>query len=190
MKTSLAVVLAIVGLMILGIVGGYNSQIVKDEACNKAQANLESAYQRRFDLIPNLVKTVKAYAEHEKATLEAVTLARQNVQNIKLENSVEGIEKFEQAQSQMSSALSRLMVVVEKYPDLKANQNFLDLQHQLEGTENRINVARIEFNDSVSNLNSSVKSFFGRMISVFTGVKTRESFKSQAGAEKAPEVAF
>src|SRR5512140_3915422 len=149
-------------VLLLGLNGcGYNTMQANEEAVKAAWGDVEAAYQRRNDLIPNLVEVVKAYAKHERETLTAVTEARAKVGSIQASKNIlddpKAFSQFQQAQGAMSSALSRLMVVVEKYPDLKANQNFLDLQHQLEGTENRINVARTRFNKAVEVFNTSIR---------------------------------
>ena len=164
-----------------------------DEAVIKHWADVETDYQRRLDLIPNLVSTVKGYAEHEKSTLTAVIEARAKATSINISannlNSA-SMQQFQQAQAGLSSALSKLMVVVEKYPDLKANQNFLELQAQLEGTENRIAVARKRFNESIETYNGYIRSFPHVVLSRLFGFDRRDGFHSEAGAEKAPEVKF
>ncbi|HEY3276740.1 MAG TPA: LemA family protein [Syntrophorhabdaceae bacterium] len=174
---------------------GYNVMQANEEAVKAAWGNVEAAYQRRADLIPNLVEVVKAYAKHEKETLQAVTEARARVGSIQVSKDMlddpKAVAQFQQAQGAMSSALSRLMVVVEKYPDLKANQNFRDLQHQLEGTENRINVARVRYNEAVQQFNVSIRTFPNSLTnSMLLHLKPKESFKAEAGAEKAPRVKF
>jgi LemA protein len=194
MKKSLFLVL--LTLMLSGLYGcGYNTMQANEEAVKAAWGDVEASYQRRNDLIPNLVEVVKGYAKHEKETLEAVTEARAKVGTIQASkdilNDPKALTQFQEAQGAMSSALSRLMVVVEKYPDLKANQNFLDLQHQLEGTENRINVARTRFNKSVETFNVSIRIFPNSLTnSLLLHLKPREAFKAEAGAEKAPKVEF
>jgi LemA protein len=160
-----------------------------------AWADVEATYQRRADLIPNLVETVKAYASHEKDTLLAVTAARASVGKTQINAKDLGdpaaMQKFQQAQGALSGALSKLLVVVERYPDLKANQNFLDLQHQLEGTENRISVARQRYNKSVQTFNSSIRTFPNNLTNNFLlNLERKEPFKAEAGAEKAPKVKF
>lgn len=174
---------------------GYNKIVTNEEMVNAAFGDMQASYQRRMDLIPNLVSTVKAYAEHEKETLQAVTEARSKASSIQatpeLVNDPQAFQQFQQAQSQMSSALSRLMVVVEKYPDLKANQNFMDLQHQLEGTENRINVARVRYNEAVRVFNTSIKIFPQNLTNNFLlNYQPKQMFTAQEGAEIAPEVNF
>jgi LemA protein len=194
MKKTLFLVLLLV--MLSGLSGcGYNTMQANEEAVKAAWGDVEASYQRRNDLIPNLVEVVKGYAKHEKETLQAVTEARAKVGTIQASkdilNDPKALTQFQQAQGAMSSALSRLMVVVEKYPDLKANQNFMDLQHQLEGTENRINVARTRFNKSVETFNTSIRIFPNSLTnSMMLHLKPREAFKAEAGAEKAPKVEF
>jgi LemA protein len=187
----MAVILAVMGLSGCG----YNAMQVNEEAVKSAWGDVEASYQRRNDLIPNLVEVVKAYAKHEKETLQAVTEARAKVGSIQVTKDMVGDPKamaqFQAAQGQMSSALSRLMVVVERYPDLKANQNFMDLQHQLEGTENRINVARTRYNKAVQEFNVSIRIFPNSLTnSMLLHLTPKEPFKAEAGAEKAPQVKF
>jgi LemA protein len=174
---------------------GYNIMQANEEAVKAAWGDVEASYQRRNDLIPNLVEVVKAYAKHERETLTAVTEARAKVGSIQMSKGMiddpKAFSQFQQAQTAMSSALSRLMLVVERYPDLKANQNFQDLQHQLEGTENRINVARARYNKTVETFNTSIRIFPNSMTnSLLLHLKLKEPFKAEAGAEKAPQVKF
>jgi len=174
---------------------GYNTMQANEEAVIAAWGNVESSYQRRADLIPNLVEVVKGYAKHEADTLQAVTEARAKVGSMQVSkdvlNNPESLNKFQQAQGQLSSALSRLMVVVEKYPDLKANQNFMDLQKQLEGTENRINVARERYNKSVQIFNTSIRTFPNSLTnSMLLHLQRKEPFKAEEGAKVAPKVKF
>ena len=186
----------IFSLMIVTVSGcGYNTMQANEEAVKAAWGDVEASYQRRTDLVPNLVEVVKGYAKHEKDTLTAVTEARAKVGSIQMSkdmiNNPDAFAQFQQAQGAMSSALSRLMVVVERYPDLKANQNFQDLQNQLEGTENRINVARVRYNKSVETFNTSIRVFPNSMTnSMLLHLKLKEPFKAEAGAEKAPQVKF
>jgi LemA protein len=166
-----------------------------EEAVKAAWGDVEATYQRRNDLIPNLVEVVKGYAKHERETLTAVTEARAKVGTIQMSKDIledpQAFAKFQSAQGEMSSALSKLMVVVEQYPDLKANQNFQDLQHQLEGTENRINVARTRYNKAVEVFNSSIRIFPNSLTnSLLLHLKLKEPFKAEPGAEKAPQVKF
>jgi len=183
-------------LIILSISGcGYNTMQANEEAVKAAWGDVEASYQRRNDLIPNLVEVVKAYAKHERETLTAVTEARAKVGTIQMSKNIlddpKVFAQFQEAQSAMSSALSRLMVVVEKYPDLKANQNFQDLQHQLEGTENRINVARVRYNKSVETFNTSIRVLPNSITnSLLLHLKLKEPFKAEPGTEKAPKVQF
>ncbi|KAF0145218.1 MAG: LemA protein [Nitrospirae bacterium] len=190
------IALVILGLMLLTVSGcGYNTMQANEESVKAAWGDVEASYQRRNDLIPNLVETVKAYAKHEKETLTAVTEARAKVGSIQMSKDMldnpAAFAQFQQAQGAMSSALSRLMLVVEKYPDLKANQNFQDLQHQLEGTENRINVARVRYNKAIETYNTSIRIFPNNLTnSMLLHLKLKEPFKAEAGAEKAPQVKF
>ncbi len=182
--------------MLLSFYGcGYNIMQANEEAVKAAWGDVEASYQRRNDLIPNLVEVVKAYAKHERETLTAVTEARAKVGSIQMSKSMlddpKAFTQFQEAQGAMSSALSRLMVVVERYPDLKANQNFQDLQHQLEGTENRINVARTRYNKAVETFNTSIRVFPNNITnSILLHLKLKEPFKAAAGTEKAPQVKF
>ena len=183
-------------LIVLTINGcGYNTLQMKEEAVSKAWADIESNLQRRADLIPNLVETVKGYAGHEKETLNQVTEARSKASSIQLSAADLGnpaaMKQLQDAQGSLSSALSRLMVVVEKYPDLKANQNFLNLQSQLEGTENRINVARQRYNQAVEDFNASIRVFPASLTnSLLLHLQKKEYFKAEAEAQKAPKVKF
>ncbi|MCX5803985.1 MAG: LemA family protein [Proteobacteria bacterium] len=182
--------------MVFGVSGcGYNTMQRNEEVVKAAWGDVEATYQRRNDLIPNLVEVVKAYAKHERETLQAVTEARAKVGSIQVSkdiiNDPRAIAQFQEAQGAMSSALSRLMVVVERYPDLKANQNFKDLQHQLEGTENRINVARTRYNKAVQEFNTSIRIFPNNLTNMLLlHLTSKEAFKAEAGAEKAPQVKF
>jgi LemA protein len=190
------IIFAVFSLMLVGLSGcGYNTMQANEEAVKAAWGDVESTYQRRTDLIPNLVEVVKGYAKHEKETLMAVTEARAKVGAVQMSkdmvNDPKSFAQFQEAQAGMSSALSRLMVVVERYPDLKANQNFQDLQHQLEGTENRINVARERYNKTVEIFNTSIRIFPNSLTnSLLLHLKLKEPFKAEAGAEKAPQVKF
>jgi len=174
---------------------GYNTIQANEEAVFAAWGDVEATYQRRADLIPNLVEVVKGYAKHEADTLMAVTEARSKVGSLQVSkemlNDPATFAKFQQAQGELSSALSRLMVVVERYPDLKANQNFMDLQNQLEGTENRINVARVRYNKAVETFNVSIRTFPNSMTnSLLLHLKRKEPFKADEGAKTAPKVKF
>ena len=174
---------------------GYNVMQANEEGVFAAWGDVEAAYQRRADLIPNLVEVVKGYAKHEADTLKAVTEARAKVGSLQVSKEMLGnpgaFAKFQQAQGELSGALSRLMVVVERYPDLKANQNFLDLQNQLEGTENRINVARVRYNNAVKVFNTSIRTLPNSMTnSLLLHLSRKEPFKAEEGAKVAPKVKF
>jgi LemA protein len=193
MKIRIVLVALIVSIVPLLSGCGYNAMQANEEAVKAAWGDVESAYQRRADLIPNLVTVVKAYAKHERETLTAVTEARAKVGQVKLSSSTiedpQALAQFQQAQGALSSSLSRLMVVVEKYPDLKANQNFMDLQGQLEGTENRINVARSRYNKAVETFNTSIRIFPNNLTnSMLLHLKLKESFRAEEGSQKAPKV--
>jgi LemA protein len=192
-KVFLCIAIVAVVMSLTGC--GYNTMQMNEEAVKAAWGDVEASYQRRNDLVPNLVEVVKGYAKHEKETLQAVTEARAKVGSIQVTKDMVGDPKamaqFQAAQGQMSGALSRLMVVVEKYHDLKANQNFMDLQHQLEGTENRINVARVRYNKAVQEFNVSIRIFPNSLTnSMLLHLTPKEPFKAEAGAEKAPQVKF
>lgn len=196
MKKSwiIIIVLVVVGFLIYGwFKGGYNSMVTLGESVDKQWADVENVYQRRADLIPNLVATVKGYADHEKETLEGVINARAKATSTTInagDLSAQNIAAFQKAQDGLSSALSKLMVVVERYPDLKANQNFLELQAQLEGTENRISVERRKFNESARNYNTYIKLFPKNMLANMFGFEKKPYFEAQEGAETAPKVEF
>jgi LemA protein len=192
MNKGLIAVLAIVGTILLGsywYVSTGNSLIALDEGVSSSWSQVENVYQRRADLIPNLVNTVKGYAKHEAEVLETVTQARASVGQIKV-NSPEDLKKFDQAQTGLSSALSRLMVVAEKYPELKADKSFLELQSQLEGTENRITIERQRFNETARAFNTAIRQFPASIVAGNKGFKERAYFAAKAGAENAPEVKF
>jgi LemA protein len=194
----LVVLVAVVAVVGLAVAGGYNNLVALDQAVQAQWAQVENVYQRRADLVPNLVETVKGAAAFEKDTFTAVTEARSRVGQVaeaglrNVASDPGAFAKFQQAQDGLSSALSRLMVVVEKYPDLKATQNFRDLQAQLEGTENRITVERMRFNETAQAFNTRRQSFPTVLIAGFFGDRFREKayFKAQAGAETAPKVKF
>ena len=186
-------------ILVLAVIGsslsscGYNSMVEKQETVVKTWANVETQYQRRADLIPNLVNTVKGYAEHEKSTLTAVVEARAKATSVNIDPTnmtAADIKNFDAAQSGLAGALSKLMVVVEKYPDLKANQNFLQLQAQLEGTENRISVARKNYNDVVGDYNMYIKKFPKNFIAGWFDFEPKPYFESKAGSDVAPTVEF
>lgn len=187
-------VIVILGFVIYGWVkNSYNSMVTLDEGVSAQWAQVENVYQRRADLIPNLVNTVKGYADFEKSTLTEVIEARAKATSVNVDASQltpETFAAFQQAQDGLSSALSRLMVVVERYPELKANQNFLELQAQLEGTENRIAVERKKFNETTRQYNTFIKSFPKNIFAGIFSFTEKPYFKSTPGAEKAPEVQF
>ena len=174
---------------------GYNALQVKEEAVFKAWGDIESSLQRRADLIPNLVETVKGYAKHERETLEAVISARARATSVQISpkdlSDPAAMQQVQEAQGGLSSALARLMVVAEQYPDLKANQNFLDLQHQLEGTENRINVARQRYNETVEAFNAAIRKFPENLTNKFLlHLDRKEYFKAEPQAKEVPKVQF
>ena len=188
------IVIAVLGIFLYSsIKGTYNNMVGMDEAVNASWAQVENVYQRRADLIPNLVNTVKGYASHEKETFEAVIEARSKASSVNIdpENlNPQMLQQFNDAQTGLSSALGRLMVVVERYPDLKANQSFLDLQAQLEGTENRIAVERRNFNESARAFNTLIRKFPKNIYASTFGFEKKTYFEAEKGAEKAPEVNF
>lgn len=190
---GLWIALAVVVLLGIWGVSISNKIVVMEEGVDESWSQVENVYQRRADLIPNLVNTVKGYAEHESSTLTDVVEARAKATSINIspENlNAESLKQFEAAQGQVSSALSRLMVAVEKYPDLKANQNFSDLQAQLEGTENRITVERRNFNQTVRSYNTYIRKFPASLVASIKGCEKKAYFEAQEGSEKAPEVKF
>lgn len=188
------IVIALVGLFIYTkAVGVYNMFVQNEETVDGNWAEVETQYQRRADLIPNLVNTVKGYADFEQETLTGVIEARAKATSINLnadDLTPENLARFQEAQDQLSGALSRLLVTVERYPDLKANQNFLELQAQLEGTENRIAVARRNFNQSVQSYNSTLRTFPNNIFAGWYGFERKGYFEAAAGAENAPTVQF
>ena len=193
MKKSSWIILGVVAVVIIWAVGSYNGLVTKDEKVSEAWANVETVYQRRADLIPNLVNTVKGYAAHEQETLQLVTNARANATNITIDPStatVEDMKRFMAAQQEVGSALGRLIAIAENYPDLKANQNFLELQKQLEGTENRISTERRKYNETVKSFNASIRRFPTNLIAGMFGFEKRSMFEAQEGAEVAPVVEF
>jgi LemA protein len=196
MSTKNITLLVIAGLiLILGYTGcnGYNGLITQDENVNNAWNKVQSDYQRRADLIPNLVNTVKGEANFEQGTLTKVIEARASATQMKIDPkdlTPEKLEQFQAAQGQLSSALGRLLVVTENYPNLRANEAFRGLQAQLEGTENRIKTARNDFNDAVKDYNVKVRRFPMNIFAGIFGFKAKEGFKAEVGAEKAPEVKF
>ena len=196
MKKSWIILIVVALLLVIGyssVKNSYNSMVTLEEGVTAQWSQVENVYQRRADLIPNLVNTVKGYAAHEKETLEGVIEARAKATSVNINPEkldAQSIQQFQDAQSGLSSALSRLMVVVEKYPDLKANQNFLDLQAQLEGTENRIAVERRRFNETAQAYNTTIRKFPKNIMAGIFGFEKKDYFEAQQGAEKAPEVQF
>ena len=192
MKKWLVPIILIALAVIFGV-RVYNSTIGLEENVEEAWGKVESSYQRRSDLIGNLVKTVQGAADFEKSTLESVINARAKATSINIDPTnitPEQLQQFNQAQSGLSSALSRLLVTVERYPDLKANQNFLELQSQLEGTENRINVARDRFNETVKPYNKHIRTFPNNLLAGLFGFEKKAYFEAEEGSEKAPDVEF
>lgn len=193
MKRLLFLLLVAVSSSFLFSSCGYNTMVQLDEQTTSQWAQVENVYQRRADLIPNLVNTVKGYATHEQSTLEGVIEARSKATSVTIDPTnltPESIQQFNQAQQGLSSALSKLMVVVEAYPDLKANQNFLDLQAQLEGTENRITVERQKFNDITMSYNAYIRKFPQIIYSGWFGFEKKAYFEAEAGSNVAPKVEF
>lgn len=193
MKKSVIIIIAVVAVIIIWGITAYNGLVSMDENVSGKWANVETQYQRRADLIPNLVNTVKGYASHEKETLEGVVQARSQATQIKVDASnltPEKIAEYQKAQGAITSALGKLLAITENYPDLKANQNFLELQAQLEGTENRINVARKDFNDVSQKYNTEIRRFPKNIFASMFGFEKRVYFEANEGAEKAPEVKF
>ena len=195
MKLSKSLIGIIAAVVIIGgwAVSAYNSMVSEQEKATTAFANVQSAYQRRADLIPNLVETVKGYAAHEKETLEGVVNARSKATQMTVdpENlTPEKLQEYQKAQGELGAALGRLIAISESYPDLKANENFRDLQVQLEGTENRINEARNKFNEVVQQYNVVIRSFPKNILAGLFGFDKMTKFEAEAGAEKAPEVKF
>ena len=191
MKKSYVVliVVAVIAIALFGWVKStYNGMVSVEEEATTALANVQSAYQRRADLIPNLVQTVKGYASHEKETLEGVVNARSKATSITL--NADNIKEYQQAQGELSSALGRLIAIGEAYPDLKANENFRELQVQLEGTENRINVERNNFNKAVQEYNVAIRRFPNNLLAGMFGFEKMDKFEAAAGSENAPKVEF
>ena len=196
MKKGL-ITLIVVGVVLLGgfiwIKNAYNNMVVSDENVQAAWAQVENVYQRRADLIPNLVSTVKGYAEHESETLESVVSARAKPTQVTVDPTditPEAISQFNAAQGELSTALGRLLLIQENYPDLKANQNFLELQAQLEGTENRIATERMKFNEAAKAFNTGIRKFPDNIIASMFGFEKKAYFEAQAGTETAPKVEF
>lgn len=195
MKKNKGLIITIVVIALVAIWGisSYNGLVSMDENVSNQWANVETQYQRRSDLIPNLVNTVKGYAKHESETLESVMAARSQATQVKIDPSnctPQQLAAYQKAQGDVTTALGKLLSITENYPDLKANQNFLELQSQLEGTENRINVARKDFNDTAKKYNTSLRRFPRNIIASMFGFEKRNYFEAEAGAEKAPKVEF
>jgi len=189
--TIIIIVIALVAAVIFWGVGTYNKLVLADEGVKTAWSQVENNYQRRADLIPNLVATVKGYAAHEEETLTSVVEARSKATQVTVSDlSEDQIKNFQKTQGELSAALGKLLAVAEAYPDLKANQNFLELQAQLEGTENRIAESRRQFNESAKAYNSSVRSFPVNIIAGMFDFQTKGYFEAQEGAEVAPKVEF
>lgn len=193
MKKKSFIGLAVVAVIVLMAISAYNGMVSSQEKATQTWADLQATYQRRADLIPNLVNTVKAYAKHEKETFEAVVNARAKAtqMNIDISNATpEQIKQFQEAQGELSSALNKLMAITENYPELKANENFMALQDQLEGSENRINEARQKYNKAVTDYNTGIRSFPKSLFAGVFGFKTMDKFEAEVAAQKAPTVNF
>lgn len=195
MKKNKGLIITIVVIVLVALWGisSYNGLVSMDENVSNQWANVETQYQRRSDLIPNLVNTVKGYAKHESETLESVMAARSQATQVKIDPSnctPQQLAAYQKAQGDVTTALGKLLAITENYPDLKANQNFLELQSQLEGTENRINVARKDFNDTAKKYNTSLRRFPRNIVASMFGFEKRNYFEAEAGAEKAPKVEF
>ena len=195
MKRKGWIILAVAAVLVIGtyswLKGSYNDMVLRREAATAQLGNVENQYQRRMDLIPNLVNTVKGYASHEQNTLSEVVEARAQATQTRIDvNDTAAMARFAQAQGELSSALSRLMAISESYPDLKASQNFRDLQTQLEGTENRIAVERRKYNEAAQSFNTYIKMFPRNLLAGMFGFAPLNYFEAQQGAEKAPEVQF
>lgn len=192
-KSSIIIIAVIAAIVAIWAITGYNGLVNKDESVANSWANVEAAYQRRADLIPQLVNTVKGYANHEKSTLDAVVSARTKATQMTVsvdDLTEENIQKYQEAQGEVGAAISRLLAITESYPDLKANKNFSELQAQLEGTENRINEFRKRYNDAVKTYNVSVRKFPNNILAGMFGFERKSEFKADEGASKAPEVNF
>ena len=193
-KNLTAIIIAAVALLlVLWGVSGYNGIVEMDENVNNQWANVEAQYQRRTDLIPNLVSTVKGYAAHEKSTLEAVMQARSQATQMKIDPAnctPEQLAAYQKAQGDVTTALGKLLAITENYPQLKANENFMELQSQLEGTENRITVARRDFNAAAKEYNTVIRKFPKNIFASIGGFEKHNYFEAEAGAEKAPKVEF
>lgn len=193
MKKSIIIIIAVVAVIAIWAVSMYNGLVTMDESVNSQWANVETQYQRRADLIPNLVNTVKGYASHEKETLEGVVEARSKATQMQVnanDLTPEKLAEYQKAQGAVTSALGKLLAITENYPDLKANQNFLELQAQLEGTENRINVARTNFNNAAQAYNTAIRRFPKSLFASMFGFDKHAYFEAAEGTETAPTVSF
>lgn len=193
MKKSTIITLVVIGVLLIWGVTGYNGLVKSDEAVSTAWSNVENQYQRRADLIPNLVNTVKGYAAHEKETLDAVVAARARATQLTVnadDITPEKLQEYQKAQGEIGSALGRLLAVTEAYPELKANENFRELQAQLEGTENRISVERRNFNEAARGYNTSIRTFPRNLLAGIFGFEKRPYFEAEEGTQKAPSVEF
>ncbi|MBR3634039.1 MAG: LemA family protein [Bacteroidaceae bacterium] len=193
MNKKTLIIIAVVAVIAFWCIGAYNGMVSVEEKATTEWAKVQSSYQRRADLVPNLVNTVKGYAAHERETLEGVVAARAKATSINVDASdltPEKLQQFQAAQGELSQALGRLIAVGEAYPDLKANENFLDLQKQLEGTENRINEARNSFNKAVQDYNIKIRKFPNSILAGIFGFDKMAKFEAEAGADKAPDVKF
>lgn len=193
MKKSTIIVIVVIVLIAIWGITSYNGMVKMDESVSTAWSNVENQYQRRSDLIPNLVNTVKGYASHEKETFQAVVDARSKATQMQIsadDLTPEKMQAYQKAQGEVGSALSRLLAITEAYPDLKANENFKELQAQLEGTENRISVERKRFNDTARAYNTAIRTFPRNFLAGMFGFDKRPYFESEEGADKAPKVEF
>ena len=193
MKKSTIILVAVIAALAMWVISAYNGMVKMDESVSTAWSNVENQYQRRTDLIPNLVNTVKGYAAHEKETFEAVVSARSKATQMTVdpENlTPEKLQEYQKAQGEIGAALGRLLAITENYPELKANENFKELQAQLEGTENRISVERRNFNEVARTYNTSIRTFPKTIIAGMCGFDKRPYFEAEEGANKAPEVKF
>ena len=193
MKKSTIILIAVIAIVAIWGVSAYNGLVKMDESVNTAWSNVENQYQRRADLIPNLVNTVKGYAAHEKETFEAVVSARSKATQMTIDPedlTPEKLQQYQKAQGEIGAALGRLLAITENYPELKANENFKELQAQLEGTENRISVERRNFNEVARSYNTSIRTFPKTIIASICGFDKRPYFEAEEGANKAPTVEF
>ena len=193
MKKSTIILIAVIAIAAIWGISAYNGVVKMDESVSTAWSNVENQYQRRADLIPNLVNTVKGYAAHEKETFEAVVSARSKATQMTIDAdnlTPEKLQQYQKAQGEIGAALGRLLAITENYPELKANENFKELQAQLEGTENRISVERRNFNEVARSYNTSIRTFPKTIIASICGFDKRPYFEAEEGANKAPTVAF